>query len=483
MSTAVAAEQIRPLFESPGESPRQARRLLVLTYHFPPSQTAGALRWQKLAALAAEEGWVADFVTLHPAQLTSRDERRLAELPPGTRVYGVRHPEHWLFEPAVAASKALKALKSLSKIRGSRGPDSAGSAPAPGSAPQPTAVRREDLRWMPRGTADVLRMYRAWMYHAVEDVWARQAERVAHRLATTEQYDCIVSCGPPHLVHEAARAVGRAHGIPFVMDLRDPWSLLPDLNSTYASPIWFSVAERFERKAVRDAALVVMNTEPARDAMRRAYPEAADRIIAVMNGFDEDPLPPSRHGKRFTVAYAGSIYMNRDPRLTFRAAARVISEFQLTPEQFGFAFIGNADTYGGPPVSGIAAEEGIGPFVEVRPPCNRKAAMEFLADATMLLNLPQDAPLCVPSKVFEYMRFDAWILALEPRGSATELVLRDTGADIVAPQDVDGIARVLRARYSQHARGIRPTSAASASRYSRRNQASLLLHALASASR
>jgi hypothetical protein len=462
----------RPFYEAPGGG-GAVRRLLLLAYHFPPSQTAGALRWQKLSHFAAERGLVLDVITRDPEQLTAPDTSRLADVAPGTRVFAVADDEHWILGP----ERALRGW--LRRIAGrKRGTPGAAPAAAPTNGGAPVAIRREALRWIPRSPRDVIRAYGSWLYHAAESVWARRALTLGLQLSAAQRYDAVISCGPPHMPHEAARRIARARGIPFVMDLRDPWSLLPDLNRHYASPLWFAIAERHERRAVREAALVVMNTEPARDAMRAAHPASGDRIIAILNGYDEEPVPPSRHGPRFTIAYAGSLYMNRDPRLLFRAARRVIDELGLTPERFALGFIGNTETYGGTPIARLAEEEGIGAFVSTGPSRPRGAALEFLADATMLVNLPQDAVLCVPSKVFEYMQFSAWVLALEPRGSATELVLRDTRADVVAPDDVDGIAGVLRRRYLEYAAGVRPTRIITNGRFSRRHQAEMLLDAL-----
>jgi protein-tyrosine-phosphatase len=104
--------------------------------------------------------------------------------------------------------------------------------------------------------------------------------------------------------------------------------------------------------------------------------------------------------------------------------------------------------------------------------------MEFLADATVLLSLPQDSDMAIPSKIFEYMQFDAWILALAAPGSATELLLRHSGSDVVSPDDVQEIAGVLQSRYRQYRQGQRPSRLAQHSRYSRREQAKLLFDAI-----
>jgi hypothetical protein len=230
---------------------------------------------------------------------------------------------------------------------------------------------------------------------------------------------------------------------------------------------------------VAAAALVVTNTEPARAAMQALHPGAADRIIAVMNGYDEDdPLPTPKRDECFRIAFAGSIYLDRSPRTLFEAASRVVRELRLSPAQLAIEFMGPPAQLGGESIEDLARRSCIEPFVEVHPAGTRQAAAEFLARASVLLNLPQDSHLAIPSKIFEYMRFPAWLLALEDPGSATESVLRNTGADVVAPGDVDGIAKVLRARYEQHRDGRMPSALAIDGRFSRRAQAERLFAAI-----
>ena len=54
---------------------------------------------------------------------------------------------------------------------------------------------------------------------------------------------------------------------------------------------------------------------------------------------------------------------------------------------------------------------------------------------------------CVPAKLFEYVRFDSWLLVLAEPRSATAQLFRGTTADVVAPNDVDGMADVIERRY------------------------------------
>lgn len=91
--------------------------------------------------------------------------------------------------------------------------------------------------------------------------------------------------------------------------------------------------------------------------------------------------------------------------------------------------------------------------------------------------------MAIPSKVFEYMRFDAWLLALAERGSATEEVLRGSGADVVGPDDVAGIARALALRMDQYAASGPPAQPALVPECSRAHQARILFDALEAVAR
>lgn len=470
----------RPFYEAPGGNPSWPRLLLV-SWHFPPGQAAGALRWEKLAGHAARHGWELDVVTLDPVQVNRRDDGRLSGLPPGTRVFGVsaETPASARLEEALhrmwlgLRGDRRRPARAEAAAAGSGEAGDAGDGSAEGG--RPSSLAREETSLRPWSVNDLRRAFFAWLESRQQANWAGEAARIG-RHVVTPQTRVVVSCGPPHMAHDAARKIAATTSLPFVMDLRDPWSQVQRLPEHYASPLWYALAAGHERRCVEAASLIVANTVPARDALAAEYPRAADRIIAVMNGFDGDPLPTrTANVEQFVIAHAGTVYLDRDPRPLFAAVREVAKSHDAGPDRMGIEFLGCTSD----DVRRIAEEEGVADYLELVPFLPRDELARHLSSCAVLVVLPQDSDMAIPSKVFEYLRYPAWILAMADAGSATEQVLRDTPAAVASACDEGALAQLLDGWLERFRRGERPSPAAGrAPHLSRGAQADLLFDRL-----
>jgi hypothetical protein len=462
-----------PFWEKRGSAGLDARRLLVISYHFPPDTTIGARRWEKLAHAVTERGWGMDVITCAPSKPIGV---ALDSLPAGVRVYGVP-------DPVLAAERVEHVLWRAYRTVWPKKQLDASSAPSGAEAPRssnerPESIERDHISQTIRTPRELMRTYWAWLELTHGKRWAQRAAATAKQIVVRGVHEAVITSAPPHMSHEAGRLVSMATGLPFVMDMRDPWSMQPWLRESVASPIWYRDAERFERRCIEQASLVVANTEPARAALISLHSDADAKTITVMNGSDDDELPPHRDGERFVIRYAGTIYLDRDPQTLFRAAAKVIESEKLEPSQFGIDILGRFADEERVPMLGMAAKEGIAAYVSVEPPRPHREALEFLAGATMLVIFPGSNMLAIPAKVFEYVRFDSWLLALAEPESAIAQLLKGSSADVVVPR-VDAIAAAITRRYRDHRAGVRPERVARDDRFSRAAQARILLDAIA----
>lgn len=462
--------RVAPFFEKPSRPDQEQARLVLISQHFPPNVAVGARRWEQFAQFVAERGWGLDVVMCK--QAGDIDHARMNALPDGVRVFDVGQPEVVLERVERWAARAYRSLVPRRATNGT------GLGAATGAVPGQSSIPREQLRWPPRSLSEWKRFAGVFVEVARDEAWARRATATALRFVRRGVHRAVVSSGPPHIAHIAARQVALASRLPLVVDMRDPWSLLPMLHETHASPWWYREARRHERDVLADAAVVIANTDHARDGLAAAYPEARERIITVLNGTDAYPVPASRRGGRFTIGFAGTVYLAQDVRNLMRAAADVIRSLSLTPDDFGLDFIGDFGKPGELSVEAFAREAGIEAYVSVGPRRSHAGALDFLAQATMLVVFVGFGREFIPAKTFEYMRFDAWLITLTDPGSATAQLLHGTDADLVGPGDVPAIAAAIRRRYEMHRQGVVPVRIGRDERFSRAKQAEILLDAI-----
>lgn len=464
-----------PFFEAPGGAHPVSRRMLLVFFGFAPSAAVGPQRWKRLGDFAAERGWQIDVLTLHPDELDETDLSRLEDLAPGMRLFGFRVGESLLQRVTTLVWAAARPLIRRLRNRELRREASAAPAPATSSASAgaPSAPARPgSLALRP------FRIHATILDHLDNRRLAMKAAELGCALARAHQYDLVVSSGPPHAGHDAGRRIALAMQLPLVMDLRDAWVHERLVVPHKLDPaLWRTLHGAVERRCLEAASLVLCTTEPMRAALVQGFPSQATRILTIRNGADRESLPRPRRDPRFVIAYAGNLYAGRDPRLLFRAVRRLARERELTAADIGVEFAGGSEIEG-TSITSIAREEGIPDLVRVHGQRTRMQALEFLASATMLLSLPQQDTFAIPAKLYEYVQFEAWLLALSPTGSATAQLLAGSGADVVDPEDVDAIAAVVAKRFDEYRSGVMPRSINADGRFDRRVQAEALFQAL-----
>jgi len=452
-------------FAHPDVTDQLSQRLLLITYAYPPDLEVGALRWQKFTRYGFEMGWGMDVVTRDAREHARTDDAGLRDLPPGTRIIGVSHQPRGLLKAHRGALALRDRLRRTAGVHNSSESGEQRAIVSPPTRSEQSTLRELKANYMALVDLDHYRR------------WSHAAFRAALRVFDPRVHRAVVTSGPPHMAHEAGRLLSRTSGLPLVADFRDLWSGVERLDLVGA--LWHRFAEYYERRVIDQARLVVTTTEPAADWLRDAYPAHAQRVITVMNGCDDEPeLPSPTATNRFVIAFSGSIYLDRSPVELFRAAADVVRSLRLEPSDFGIELIGDVSHFNGNRVIDIADEAGIKDFVQLHSKRPRNQLYELLATAAMLVNLPQDSHRAIPAKVFEYMRFPAWLLVLAEPESATARLFVGTKADVVSPLDVSRIAAVIRERYLAFRSGVRPAPVCDQGPFSRRMQARRLFSAI-----
>jgi glycosyltransferase involved in cell wall biosynthesis len=261
--------------------------------------------------------------------------------------------------------------------------------------------------------------------------WAVQAYRAALRfLEQNQQYEqvTVFSTFPPVGAHLAAYLLSRRKRLPWIADYRDPLGGNPVFD--HISSFTKSNFRKAERIFVRAADFTIANTDAVQDNLKRIYPDRADRIELIWNGFDPEERVaalPVTSSSRKIVAHVGDLYGGRNVSPILESLRRLIDCRKLRADQFQVFLVGPAveDSIPGPEFIELAAQQG---WVKIEPdriPQVAARAIIQTADAFLLVQ-PQSA-IQVPGKLFEYLQIGRPILAFVPTNSSVERILEKSG--------------------------------------------------------
>lgn len=270
------------------------RRLLVISYHFPPDGAIGGQRWAGLSKYLARLGWEVHVITASAAGAEPTD--------PNVHRY-FRRRSRTLNDLYNAAAGRLR--------QRARNDEHASNGQTPS---RKTPARLSTFSSL-RPVAAIRRFLGRSMYLPDEGRgWVAPAASTARTLMRERHFDLVVTSGPPHSAHFAGIAATLGGRVPFWMDMRDPWSLTHELA---APDDWFVRAERFmlrrlERLVFPRAAKVIVNTLQFALALGAAEPDLD--VKCFPNGVDLELLPArdERAVEQGTIAYVGTLYAGRN---------------------------------------------------------------------------------------------------------------------------------------------------------------------------
>ncbi len=274
-------------------------------------------------------------------------------------------------------------------------------------------------------------------YFAPESHWLLKARSACQRLLREHRPDAVITSSPPGCVHWLGLWLAK-HGLPWLADFRDPWIV----NQTI--PHW-TLHLRYERwleaKVMRRATRLIANTPMNQRGWAAAYPEQAEKIVTITNGFDPERFPrvgPHTLGNPLLMLHAGELYHGRDPRPLLDAlqALRLPMVVDFLGRTSGAEFDFAAEI----------ARRGLGDCVKLPGMVSYAEALERMmrADILLLVHTPQWR-IGVPAKLYEYLGAGRPILALAEPDSDIAWVLRTSKVlhRIAPPRDVPAIQQAL----------------------------------------
>lgn len=388
--------------------------LLYIAYGFPPAVKSGSYRMRGVANAFAARGWDVTALTLAD-DAWDRENGIDASLLDG-------------LDPRVQRVSLGRAREDLE--------------------PDVRQYSRQRARFPDRWRTEFLSKSRQDFPEAIFGGWRRTYEDAALRLHKDRPADLVIVSPAPYVQLAGALALHDRYGVPYAVDFRDGWSL--DVVGGTEAFTRDSEAGNWEARAVEGAVRVWFVNSPIRDFYAERYPEIADRMRVVRNGFDRDLIEarkrrtsaaePLRFGYVGTVSFKGpQLRAMLDAWKQIRATDPALDNATLEFRgHIGAGFAKGANTASA--MLSAAAQDG----VTFGGPVTRTKLAELYADWDALLLALIGGRYVTSGKVYEYLATGLPIVSAHAAEHAAAEVLEgyplwcrprsDTGLE------VDGLA-------------------------------------------
>lgn len=429
------------------------RRVLMVSYFFPPVGGAGVQRTTKFVKYLPSCGWNATVLTVSNPSVPVFDPSLLGDVPDSARVVRAR-----TWEPSYAAKQAVA------------GADGAASLP------------RWPRRWLKGAARQAANML---LQPDPQVLWFPAAVRTGVRLLRESRHEAVMASGPPFSSFLVAAAISRRTGVPLALEYRDEW----DLSNRYWENRQFgrvslAVQQRLQDAVVRRAKLLIATSRPSARALETIRDRSGSqaRVVCLYNGFDPDDFahrpPQSRpDGDCYRLVYVGTLWNLTTVAPLVEAVERLCREHHELASRLELVFAGRRTA---------AEDETLARLKTL--PCrvrlldyvDHAEAIDLMRSADGLCVLLAGVPgagRVVPAKIFEYMAAGRPIRAIAPDGELCDLVRNHPGAVCISPQNISAICEQLAADLRCHgsAEAPKPVAAAPhASPFSRKRQAAEL---------
>ena len=448
------------------------KKLLLISYHFPPDSAVGGLRAAKFARFLPESGFDTFVLTIKERYLEKPDPKRLKDVEGITTFRTMELPT--VRTTYLGLKRLLRPNLDISEF--------VQAGPVSVSSPGGALTGREGLKRR-------LKRYFLSLFISLPDdqrKWVIPAAVRAVIEIRRRGITHIMTSSPPHSVQLIGLVVKRLTGVFWVADFRDPW-----VETIECKPpsVRSSLSERIERwlenKTMRNADRVVTTTESFRRSLLERYPRLpAEKFVYIPNGIDTSQFAErtaTEKYKTFTITYTGTIYEGRTPEPVFEAIRGLIRDGMIKRSEIRVRLVGHCGNICGKDTLSVIKSYGMDDIVEVLRPVPYPDALAMLRRSHLLLLLAPSQPLAVPAKVYDYLGAGTDIIALTEEGATSDLI-RETGSGrCFTHNDIEGIGRYILETMQNREGGSRRDDLKDRSRFDIRVLAKKLADELSSA--
>jgi len=371
------------------------KKVLIITYYWPPAGGSGVQRWLKFTKYLPKYNWKPIIYTPENPYFEVQDEALLSDISAEAEIW-----KTLIWEPYALKDKLF---------------GKGGESQSAGIISNKKSLKNKVLNWV-RGNVFIPdpKVY-----------WVKPSVKVLLKKIKEEGIEHIVTTGPPHSMHLIGLGLKKAMpNLKWIADFRDPWSELDLLDEFHLSSSSTKKHKDLEKEVLQTADVALTVSETWGEDLKRL---GGGRVELITNGYDaaDFELKPKTNDK-FIIGHYGLLNHLRNPKNLWKALADLCDENTEFNAKLEIHFSGNID--------GEVLVE-----IEAYPQLKEKVKqLGYLSHAQVLLQYNEADVLLLllfnsksgvgnyPGKIFEYFAAQKPILAFGPKESDTQKLIEKT---------------------------------------------------------
>lgn len=373
------------------------KRVLVITYYWPPSGDSGVQRWVKFTKYLSQMGIEPVIYTPENPDVRATDYSLEDDIPVNVKVIKRHITEfYWIYR----------------LLRGKKVSDK----------PEVNPINGGQKSFMQK----LMLFLRANLFIPDPRVtWLSPSVKFLKKYLKEHPVDVIVSTGPPHSMHLIAMKLSKALDIPWLADFRDPWTKIYNFKHLPLLPFAKKKHHKLEKR-VLDMADLVVTVSPTIRAELQGMTSTPVKLIT--NGYDtndfEQVIEPDGY---FNITHTGLLVSDGNPVTFWRILAKKCNEDSVFASSLRIRLSGKVDKEVLDSIKEAGLEQNT---VYLGYQKHYVAVREQLNASVLILPLrmePEKKGL-LPGKLFEYLAACRTILCIGLKEGDIADVLHETKA-------------------------------------------------------
>jgi galactitol-specific phosphotransferase system IIB component len=256
--------------------------------------------------------------------------------------------------------------------------------------------------------------------------WVKPSVAYLEKYIKENNIDTIVTSGPPHSLHLVGLELKEKLNVKWFADFRDPWTTIGYHKALRLSAYAAKKHKSLEHKVLNAADTIIVTSKTTKTEFQAITNKP---ISVITNGYDIENVEKQTLDTKFTLAHIGSFLSDRNPKFLWECLVELLQEIPDFKKHLEIKLIGAVSQE----VLDAIGEFNLNDYLNLLGYVSHHEAIAHQKKSQVLLLIEinsEDTKSIIPGKLFEYMVSNRPIIAIGPNGSDFADIIKETNTGV-----------------------------------------------------